>query len=327
VPYAYGGNTPAGIDCSGLVQYVFGRLGVALPRTTNEQYRATMHVPKDQAQPGDIIFLPDGSGNIYHDGIYAGGGDWWVARHSGTVVTRQALWTSNYVVGRINPPPGANTLPDAIQATFDRLGGPGGLLGFPTTPELPTPDRIGAFRHYAAGSIYWSPASGAHEVHGAIRAEWAALGWETGFLRYPVTDELPTPDRVGRFNYFQGGGVYWTPATGPHEVHGAILAKWASLGWESGSLRYPVTDELPTPDRVGRFNYFQGGGVYWTPATGPHVVSGAILARWAALGWERSSLGYPVSDPYAVPGGVRSDFQHGSLVYDSSTQLVNVLVR
>src|SRR5207245_1095626 len=108
-----------------------------------------------------------------------------------------------------------------------------------------------------------------------IREKWAAIGWETSALGYPISDELTTPDGVGRYNVFQNGSIYWTPSTGAFEVHGAIRDKWGALGWENG-LGYPVTDELPTPDGTGRFNHFKslrGGGdnsIYWTAATGAH---------------------------------------------------------
>jgi uncharacterized protein with LGFP repeats len=56
----------------------------------------------------------------------------------------------------------------------------------------------GCYRHYENGSIYWSPKSGANEVHGDIRAKWASLGWELGFLGYPPqTDQSATPDGLG----------------------------------------------------------------------------------------------------------------------------------
>src|SRR5664280_662175 len=168
-------------------------------------------------------------------------------------------------------------------------------------------------------SMYWSPATGAQEVHGAIRLEWASIGWERSVLGFPLTDELGTPDGVGRFNHFAGGSAYWTPATGAHEVHGAIRAEWAAIGWERSAIGYPLTDELGTPDGVGRFNHFAGGSVYWTPATGAHEVHGAIRSVWAAQGWETGGLGYPTSDEYSVPGGRRSNFAHGSLTWSAST--------
>jgi len=54
--------------------------------------------------------------------------------------------------------------------------------------------------------------------------------------------------------------------------------------------------------------------------TGAHEVHGAIRDKWSSLGWETSSFGYPTSDQYNVSGGgVRNDFQGGSITYYSAT--------
>ena len=209
-----------------------------------------------------------------------------------------------------------------IDIKYAQLGGAAGFLGVAVTPENVAPDGIGRYRHYQGGSIYWSPATRAHEVHGAIRGKWSSLGWERSFLGYPLTDETRTPDGVGRFNHFQGGSIYWTPGTGAHEVHGAIRGKWSSLGWERSFLGYPLTDESTTPDGVGRYNHFQGGSVYWTPATGAHEVHGAIRGKWSSLGWERSFLGYPLTDETTTPDGVGryNHFQGGSVYWTPATR-------
>jgi len=165
-----------------------------------------------------------------------------------------------------------------------------------------------------------SPAP-APEIHGAIAEHYYNTPGLAALFGPTITPERTTPDTIGRYNHFDGGdggSIYWTPATGAWSVHGAIRGHWASLGWEAGPTGYPTTDERTTPDGVGRYNHFTGGGgasIYWTPPTGAQLVHGAIRNRWASMGWELSSLGYPVSDEYAVPGGRRSNFQHGSLTY------------
>lgn len=203
----------------------------------------------------------------------------------------------------------------AILEKYNQLGGAGGVLGPCASSELATPDGVGRYNDFEAGggggSIYWTQATGAHEVHHAIRAKWAALGWEKSAIGYPVTDQTRTPDGIGRFNHFQFGSIYWSPATGANEVRGAIRDKWASMGWERGFLGYPLTDETATPDGRGRFNHFQGGSIYWTPTTTAHEVHGAIRDKWASMGWEMSCLGYPTSDEYDWNGGKRSDFERG----------------
>jgi GH25 family lysozyme M1 (1,4-beta-N-acetylmuramidase) len=221
-----------------------------------------------------------------------------------------------------SPGTGSHQVCGAIRDKYLALGGPAGFLGYPTTDELATPDGTGRFNHFSnSASIYWTPSTGAWSIHGAIRDKWASMGWERSLLGYPVTDETGTPDGVGRFNHFSSSGsIYWTPGTGAWSVHGAIRAKWASLGWETSFLGYPVTDETGTPDGIGRFNHFaKSGSVYWTPSTGAWSVHGAIRATWASLGWERSCLGYPVSDEFAISGGRQSNFQHGFITWNAST--------
>ncbi|MCW2693143.1 MAG: SpoIID/LytB domain [Mycobacterium sp.] len=227
-----------------------------------------------------------------------------------------------------SPATGAFAVQGLILQKYLALGGPAGVVGFPTTDETGTPDGAGRFNHFTGNgvgaSIYWTPGTGAHEIQGDIRSRWANLGWEAGPLGYPVTDESGTPDGVGRFNHFsQGGSVYWTPSTGAHGVYGAIRAEWAATGWETGPMGYPTTDETGTPDRIGRFNHFtKAGSIYWTPTTGAHVIYGAIRATWAASGWETGPSGYPISDEYGVPGGRANDMQHGRLTFSFATRQV-----
>ncbi|WP_432496870.1 LGFP repeat-containing protein [Kineococcus gypseus] len=218
---------------------------------------------------------------------------------------------------------GAPSLEDCtpIGSRYTALGGQGGVLGEPRTPELPTARGDGRYQHFEGGSIHASPATGAHEVHGAIRDVFARTGWETGPLGYPLTDERVTPDGEGRFNRFERGSVYWSPATGAHEVRGAVRDAWERLGWETGPLGYPVTDELGTPDGRARFTHFQRGSVYWSPATGAHAVLGAIRGTWERLGWEAGPLGLPVSGELPTPDGRGrfSRFEHGTVYWSEPT--------
>src|SRR5262249_18443167 len=98
----------------------------------------------------------------------------------------------------------------AIRDKWLQLGGSAWFLGEPLTDETTTPDGVGRFNHFQGGSIYWTPHTGAHEVHGAIRDKWASMGWERSFLRYPTSDEQAAPG--GRRSIFQGGFIHWTPA-------------------------------------------------------------------------------------------------------------------
>jgi hypothetical protein len=221
---------------------------------------------------------------------------------------------------------GSHQVCGGIRDRYLALGGPSGFLGYPTTDETGTPDGVGRFNHFANnGSIYWTPATGAWSIHGAIRSKWASMGWEQSVLGYPVTDETGTPDGVGRFNHFaNNGSIYWTPSTGAWSIHGAILAKYQALGGPSSVLGYPVTDETGTPGGVGRFNHFaNSGSIYWTPSTGAWSIHGMIRDKWASMGWERSCLGYPISDEFGISGGRQSNLQGGEITYSWGSPQAN----
>lgn len=73
-PYAYGGQSPDGFDCSGFVYYVFNQHGYSLPRTAASQYNKGVAVDKDNLQVGDLVFFAIGGSGINHVGIYSGNG-------------------------------------------------------------------------------------------------------------------------------------------------------------------------------------------------------------------------------------------------------------
>lgn len=85
-PYVWGGATPGqGLDCSGLVQYAYGRANVALSHYTVAQESAGRQVSLSDLQPGDIIFW-GGVGASYHDAIYIGNGQYVHAPQPGETV-------------------------------------------------------------------------------------------------------------------------------------------------------------------------------------------------------------------------------------------------
>lgn len=94
-PYVYGGTTPRGFDCSGLVQYSYDKAGVNVPRTTREQYRRASPVPVAAAQPGDLVFFAKGQ-KISHVGIYLGDDEFIHAPETGQNVKISSIQDSYY---------------------------------------------------------------------------------------------------------------------------------------------------------------------------------------------------------------------------------------
>ena len=131
----------------------------------------------------------------------------------------QEYWLSFDQLATLIPPKGYTALAacarDAvvgeIATEYDTIGGCGSVIGPPITEERATPDGIGRYSVFETGSIYWTPALGAHEVHGRIRDAWAASGWEAGPLGYPVSDEYADGD--GRRSDFEHGSIHWSAVT------------------------------------------------------------------------------------------------------------------
>src|SRR5688572_33103989 len=91
-PYARGGSSPAGFDCSGFVMFVYARHGVALPHSAEAQYRLGAPVRRDRLRPGDIVFFD----RLGHSGIYIGDGRFVHATKPGDVVKVSGIDESWY---------------------------------------------------------------------------------------------------------------------------------------------------------------------------------------------------------------------------------------
>ena len=111
-------------------------------------------------------------------------------------------------------------------------------------------------------------------VIGAINQRYLALGGCRSTLGAPQMNERKTPDGVGHYSVFDRGSIYWTEATGAHEVLGRIRDAWRDTGWEAGPLGYPTSGEHDVPG--GRESTFEHGSIKWTRATNETSVT---LAR------------------------------------------------
>ncbi|WP_422748051.1 LGFP repeat-containing protein [Mycobacterium sp. WMMD1722] len=266
---------------------------------------------------------------------------------------------------------------DAITASYDASGGPGGPLGAREGDVYPVGAGFG--QNFAAGKMFFTPATGAHFMQGAVLEKYEALGGPADSdLGFPTIDE--GPGRVGpdsrnvTFSAADRPVIFWTPATGARVVRGAINAAWDKLGGSAGQLGVPSDDEvyrggvvsqtftggeisydtkaktfttvppeladqlagLDVPgdatsaiaaarraaggplgplgaadggqypigdDGVGQ-NY-AGGKIYYTPATGANVVTGQVLEKYESVGGPQGDLGFPTTSE--TDGGLGSN--------------------
>ena len=112
-PYRWGGSSPSGFDCSGLVRYVYAQVGVSLPHNAAQQYRLGTAVAREDLEPGDLVFFD----HLRHNGIYVGAGRFIHARQTGRRVAIASLddeWYSSHFVGgrRLDPSPPAGDSED-----------------------------------------------------------------------------------------------------------------------------------------------------------------------------------------------------------------------
>lgn len=101
VPYVFGGSSPRGFDCSGLVYYIYGQLGVSVPRTAEIQFSHLPKVALESLQPGDLVFFNGDPSGYMHVGVYIGDG-WFVhAPGMGKTVSGARLdnvyWRAHYI--------------------------------------------------------------------------------------------------------------------------------------------------------------------------------------------------------------------------------------
>lgn len=103
-PYVWGATGPSTFDCSGLTQWAYGQAGIAIPRTSRQQYAGLPKVALDRLQPGDLVFYASGSSpeSIHHVALYLGGGRVLHAPHTGDVV-REASVAMPGLFGAVRP--------------------------------------------------------------------------------------------------------------------------------------------------------------------------------------------------------------------------------
>ncbi|MET9020485.1 M15 family metallopeptidase [Actinopolymorpha sp. NPDC004070] len=198
----------------------------------------------------------------------------------------------------------------AIEARYQQLGGPAGVLGPATSPVVAVPR--GYRRVYAHGHIYYSPDTGAWEVLEPFLGYYLGLGASASALGLP-TSAAYTSGRGARVQNFYHSRVYWTPGTGAQSVYGPTLARYLALGGSAGSMGVPTASEHAGKVPGVRVTEFSSGRIWYSPSTGAREIRGSILAKYLRLGAEASWIGLPTAYMRGTSYGYRQDFQRASL--------------
>lgn len=163
----------------------------------------------------------------------------------------------------------------------------------------------------ALAAVLLAPAATASPIgdaEAAIMAAWEKAGGDTSPLGARKGDVYPVGD--GFALDFDGGKMFFTPATGAKFAYGPILDKYESLGGPAGSdLGFPTTNEtdggIGPSSRIATFSAPDKPVIFWTADHGAFVVRGAMRAAWDKLRAPAGKLGAPVGDQ-AVDGDVIS---------------------
>ncbi|WP_439673373.1 FG-GAP-like repeat-containing protein [Embleya sp. MST-111070] len=215
---------------------------------------------------------------------------------------------------------GARVISGQTYNRWQATGGPRGTLGFPATDEANTPTRPGTYTHFRTpgasadnGSVYTSPAGGAQAVYGNIRARWAELGWEQGYLGFPTSDEYDVAG--GRRSDFQGGYVRWNGVTGATVDHLPGDSTRDRRNEYAGDF-----DGDHRADVLTVYDYGQSTTAFFLSSGNADGTFTAPRQVWASLAghWDTTRVKYTVGD---FDGDGRTDIAALHVWNDGSTSL------
>lgn len=190
-------------------------------------------------------------------------------------------------------------------------------LGFPTGNEQCNLKDNGCYQDFEHGKVYWTASLGAHAVIGGIREKWDQLGYEWN-LGYPVNNEIGGLKNGGSWQQFENGVIYWSPSTGAHANRGEVRNKYGQMGFENSYLGYPIDDGGCGLKDNGCYQWFQNGGIYWTPGHGGIDIYGGIKDKWTSLGFENGRLGYPTTGEICKKSGCYREFENGAIYWTNT---------
>lgn len=201
----------------------------------------------------------------------------------------------------------------SLTAKYKAMGDMASFLRGSASPQTAVGDGRGQYIVFQGGSIYWTSATGARSVTNTIKGVWSGVGGPQGLLGYPTSDLVTGRPNGGWIQTFEKGAICDSASTTTRVVYGTAYTAWASVGRESGEMKYPTLNRASGLKDGGWRQQFQGGVVTQSASTPVVPVFGTSYSVWAGLGRESGVLGYPTTGrTTGLPdGGWRQQFQNG----------------
>ncbi|MBJ7450973.1 MAG: hypothetical protein JHC71_02680 [Blastococcus sp.] len=207
-------------------------------------------------------------------------------------------------------------------------------FGFPVSDTVCGLSNGGCTQHFQNGSLYWSPSGGLHTVYGDVLQRWGTQGWERGQLGYPTSDQTCTDGPAACMQHFQGGSIVWSADTAvAHAIRGGPMwDRWIAAQGTRGQVGHPTSAAFCGLRNGACGQHFENGSIYWVPGRPAYTVTAYVSSRWAAQGWERGPLGYPIGNTFCGLAfeGCGQHFEGGSvyrMVKETPPRMVSGAIR
>ncbi|MCS7482209.1 LGFP repeat-containing protein [Umezawaea endophytica] len=201
---------------------------------------------------------------------------------------------------------GAFPISGAMRQKYWAYGSVNGTFGWPTAVENAWadnnggPTQITSQNFSEAVALFKGPSGVAYWISGALRDKYLSVDGPVGFNGMLTGDQTASAGS-GWYVGTETGTIYWSPSTSAVRLEGPINSKFWSEGGPNGRFGYPLADVGKVGD--GQYaNFTTQVTVFHSDSRGTHWISGALRAKFEALGGVTGSLGFPTSDQYSTNG-------------------------
>ncbi|MFC5338897.1 hypothetical protein ACFPII_10335, partial [Leucobacter denitrificans] len=208
---------------------------------------------------------------------------------------------------------GAGSVNGAIKELYESHGGPNGFMGYPVGVEQRVSGAVK--QEFANATVYYTGATGAASVHGAIRAKFEELGGVLSFLGVPIDEEIIEGNFIRQ--EFARGTAFYSGATGVSTVNGAIRTLYLENGGSGGYMGHPKGSEVISRGVVRQ--EFSNATAYYTGRTGAAALHGQMRDFYYEIGDIESYLGLPIGSSFGDSHFSGQEFERGTAYFSEAT--------